>query len=407
MIQIPKDVRTVMGIIQEYGAESYVVGGCVRDSLLGREPNDWDLCSPAIAAELMPFFQEKGFRTIETGIMHGTFTVLCGDSEIEITTYRKDGAYSDGRHPDTVKFISDLEEDLARRDFTINAMAYNEQRGLVDPFNGQEDLKNHLIRCVGNPNQRLKEDALRVLRALRFATTLNFDIEEQTSKAILDTAPLLQNIAVERINKEFTSILLSDQPGQVLIPYEYVIEQFIPGYSVYHQICDWLEGAPEDIVVRLAIFLSLIHDYQPSLLHLRYDNITTSDVCTLIDHFNDIYLLPTPVTMKQYLRDYGVQNLYRFIAMKSSHPAVTEIQKTRYSKCHKLLDEIIRDNECYSLRQLKINGRDLIHQGMKPGKAIGNLLDRLLEEVIAGHIDNDPVMVMARARVLIKEGDDA
>lgn len=410
MIELPQDVLTIMDIIKEYGAESYVVGGCVRDSLLGRNPQDWDICSPVLPSELMPLFHEKGYRTIETGIQHGTFTVIINNECYEITTYRRDGKYTDNRHPDNIEFISDLEEDLARRDFTINAIAYNPNRGIIDPFCGEEDLQDGTLRCVGNAKERFQEDALRIMRALRFSATLNFSIEEQTSKAMLETAPLLQNIAVERINKEFTSILLSNNPREILMRYEYVIKQFIPAISVYvyplyDNICKWVERAPKDITVRLAIFLSGIYDYQPILSHLRYDNITTNDVCTLIDHINDVYCLPTPVTMKKYLRDYGSQNLYRFIDIKLSCPYIMQIQHIRYSKCRQLLDEIIRKDECYSLRQLQVNGRDLIKLGMKPGQSIGKLLNMLLNEVIDGYIENDPIMLIARAGVLIKEGD--
>lgn len=399
-----------MNVIKEYGAESYVVGGCVRDSLLGRNPKDWDICSPVLPSELMPLFHEKGYRTIETGIQHGTFTVIIDNECYEITTYRRDGKYTDNRHPDNIEFVSDLEEDLARRDFTINAIAYNPEAGLIDPFGGMKDLSRNVLCCVGNPRQRLQEDALRILRALRFASTYNFQIEKRTSQTMLVYAPLLRNIAMERINKEFTSILLYGDATDILIPYRAIIEQFIPEINVYddalyRNICFWINAAPIDVSIRLAILLSSLYEYQIPLANLRYDNITVKDVCTLIEHFNDIYFTPVPSVLKRHLRDYGAICVYKLLYMKDACPTTTEIQQVRYMKSLRVLNTIRSNNECYSLRQLNINGRDLIRQGMKPGKAIGELLNQLLDEVICGTLDNDPIMLLARAGVLIKEGD--
>ena len=409
-IQLPQNVLDIMAIIKEYGAESYVVGGCVRDSLLGRDPKDWDICSPVPAAELELHFKDKGYRTIDTGVKHGTISVVIGSNLYEVTTFRKDGKYSDGRHPDNIEFISDLQEDLARRDFTINAIAYNPEAGLIDPFGGMKDLSRNVLCCVGNPRQRLQEDALRILRALRFASTYNFQIEKRTSQTMLVYAPLLRNIAMERINKEFTSILLYGDATDILIPYRTIIEQFIPEINVYddalyRNICFWINAAPIDVSIRLAILLSSLYEYQTPLTNLRYDNITVKDVCTLIDHFNDIYFTPVPSVLKRHLRDYGAICVCKLLYMKDACPTTTEIQQVRYMKSLRVLNTIRSNNECYSLRQLNINGRDLIRQGMKPGKAIGELLNQLLDEVICGTLDNDPIMLLARAGVLIKEGD--
>lgn len=409
-IQLPQDVLIIMDIIKEYGAESYVVGGCVRDSLLGRNPKDWDICSPVLPSELMPLFHEKGYRTIETGIQHGTFTVIIDNECYEITTYRRDGQYTDNRHPDNIEFVSDLEEDLARRDFTINAIAYNPQEGIIDPFCGEEDLHDGMLRCVGNAKERFQEDALRIMRALRFSAVYGFHIEEQTFESMMECAPLLHNIAIERINKEFTTILLSDQIDTILLHYKYIIVQFIPCIEAYNQdqikfLPQWLKKSPKDLSIRLAILFKHVHDYKSSLDYLRYDNITVKDVCALVDHFHDVYFLPTPITMKRHLRDYGMNCIYKLLYMKSSCPANTDLKMERYTKCLRILDEIRKTEACYSIRQLQVNGRDLIKLGMKPGQSIGKLLNMLLNEVIDGYIENDPIMLIARAGVLIQEGE--
>ena len=207
-IKLPEDVREIMSVIKEYGATSYVVGGCVRDSILGSEPHDWDICTPALPGELLVEFEGKGYRVIPTGLQHGTITVHLNGNNYEITTFRRDGEYSDGRHPDTVEFTSDLIYDLERRDFTINAMAYNPEEGLIDPYCGYEDIQDRRIRCVGNPDDRFQEDGLRILRALRFSVQLGFKIELFTKRAMIDNRSLLNKISKCSLVDSFTIDLL-------------------------------------------------------------------------------------------------------------------------------------------------------------------------------------------------------
>lgn len=209
-INLPDDVQEIMSVIKGYGATSYVVGGCVRDSILERKPYDWDICTPALACELLVEFEEEGYRVIPTGLQHGTITVHLNGNNYEITTFRRDGQYSDGRHPDSVEFTSDLIYDLERRDFTINAMAYNPEEGLIDPFNGCWDVQNRIIRCVEDPNERFREDGLRILRALRFAVQLNFSIDSLTEEAMFNNKELINGLSMERINSEFAKMIDSE-----------------------------------------------------------------------------------------------------------------------------------------------------------------------------------------------------
>lgn len=209
-ISLPKEVLEIFSVIEEYGAEAYIVGGCVRDSVLGRNPHDWDICTPVLAIELLSIFEEKGYKVIPTGLQHGTIMVVIDGERYEITQFRRDGNYSDMRHPDSVEFTSNLIDDLKRRDFTINAMAYNPKIGLVDPFGGIRDIKNKRIVCVGSAKDRFSEDALRILRAIRFAAQLNFTISEVTHIEILKQYRNLNNISTERIHSEFCKIALSN-----------------------------------------------------------------------------------------------------------------------------------------------------------------------------------------------------
>ena len=273
-IFLPDEVLEIFNVIKEYGAESYIVGGSVRDSILGRPVHDYDICTPVPVLELESFFEEKGYTVIPTGLQHGTITVMVNSIGYEITTYRKDGKYSDGRHPDTVEFTSDLVEDLSRRDFTINAMAYNDEEGLIDPFNGMEDIKYKKISCVGCAEDRFGEDALRILRAIRFAAQLEFTIMPGTDREIHKQYKNLEDISIERINSEFCKIASSDDFCVELLLYKDVFSLFIPelkdmfdfsqnnpwhiwdvfGHTIHAiEYCD-----SDDLVVRLAVFF---HDF--------------------------------------------------------------------------------------------------------------------------------------------------
>ena len=217
MIKIPKDVQQVLNILKKNGFQAYVVGGCVRDSVMGRTPLDWDVTTNAMPDEIKKAF--ASFKTVDTGIQHGTVLIISGETPVETTTFRIDGSYSDNRHPDSVKFTPSLKEDLARRDFTINAMAYNEEEGIIDCFGGIDDIKNKVIRCVGDPDKRFNEDALRILRAIRFSSVLGFGIEKETQESVIKNKNLLSNIAVERIDTELTKLLCGDNVFDVLDDY--------------------------------------------------------------------------------------------------------------------------------------------------------------------------------------------
>ena len=236
-IALPNDVQEIMSVIREYGATSYVVGGCVRDSILGREPHDWDICTPALACELLVCFEEKGYRVIPTGLQHGTITVHLNGNNYEITTFRRDGKYTDGRHPDNVEFTSNLIYDLERRDFTINAMAYNPEERLIDPFNGLDDIKHKIVRCVEDSQDRFAEDSLRILRAIRLAFQLGFDIDSRTECAMFSIPGFVQlkDLSIERFTSEFIKIINARHFNWLMFySYYRIFAQHIPEiYDMY------------------------------------------------------------------------------------------------------------------------------------------------------------------------------
>ena len=272
-IKLPVAVFEIFSVIEEYGAEAYVVGGCVRDSIMGREPHDWDICTPVLAPELRGLFEEKGYKVIPTGLQHGTITVVIDGGRYEITQFRRDGDYSDGRHPDNVEFTSNLIEDLERRDFTINAMAYNPRTGLIDPFDGMRDIRNSRIVCVGSAKERFKEDSLRILRAIRFAAQLKFSISSDTSHEIHMQYKNLENISIERINSEFIKIVKTSKLSESLAQYGNIFWLFIPElkdmfgfpqnnpyhcYDVWNHTLTAIDNcSTEDLITRMAV---LFHD---------------------------------------------------------------------------------------------------------------------------------------------------
>lgn len=444
MIQIPAHALTVVERLERYGYEAYVVGGCVRDSLLGRNPKDWDVCTNALPEEVLRVF--KRFHVIKTGLQHGTVTVMVDKQPVEVTTFRIDGAYTDNRHPDSVNFVSRVEEDLARRDFTINAMAFNPTRGLVDAFDGQADLKAGVIRCVGEPDARFNEDGLRILRALRFAARYNFGIETETAFSIHRNRHLLENVSVERIFTELKGILIGEGVLGMMQAFPDVFAIIIPElaptigfdqHNPHHCFDVWthtahaVQAAPEDELIRLALLLHDIakpatftrgedgkgHFYghgtrgadmaRSILRHLKSDTATLDAVVTLVrEHDNT---LPTTAPgMRRTIGRLGLNTLHQLLAIKqadmdgqSTHER--EQKQTTLRNARLLLEDVLEEPPAYTVGDLALTGRDLIAMGVNPGPTLGAILKTLLCEVQDETLPNTREALAARTSQLINQ----
>lgn len=421
-IELPRKVIMIINNLQLHGYEAFAVGGCVRDSILARRPQDWDITTSARPEEIKSLFR----RTVDTGIEHGTVTVLLGKDSFEVTTYRVDGAYEDSRHPSEVRFTNRLEEDLKRRDFTINAMAYNDDVRLVDAFGGMQDLNHHLIRCVGNPVERFSEDALRILRAVRFSAQLNFPIEPETAEAIRKLAPNLRNISAERIQAELVKLLVSPHPERLQDAYELGItriilpewdamvgvEQNTPHhkYDVAEHTLRAMKNVKRDKILRLTM---LFHDMgKPSvrttdengrdhfkghalvseelarriLRRLKFDNETIRIVTRLVC-YHDYRVEATPKNVRRAMNRIGVDLFPYYLAVrmadvKAQSPYQRREKIENIVEMRRLYQEILEKQECITLRQLAVGGRDLMDLGMKPGRELGSMLSELLEYVL-------------------------
>ena len=425
-IHIPTGARKIIARLEQHGYEAYIVGGCVRDSLMGKRPSDWDICTSARAEEMMALFEDK--RVIPTGIQHGTLTILAEDGAYEVTTFRIDGEYLDHRHPKSVAFTRELAEDLSRRDFTINAMAWHPERGLIDLFGGVEDLRDRLVRAVGDPVQRFNEDGLRMLRMVRFATVLDFDYDPATYDAVRKQGHLLQYISKERIQVELNKILLAAHPAcgledlYTLGMYPYIIPMMCHtvGFAQRggHHFLDVFEHsllavgviAPE-LVLRLTMLLHdigkpFVWDSSESLSYdrfddhaavsaklagkilrdLKYDNATRKDVVELIAHHNDI-LLPDPVNVRRALARLGEVQTRRLVQVKVAdliaHDLAGEREKilTLFAEISDVIDEVVARGDCTSVKALAIGGQDMMALGLS-GRAIGQMLNAALELVL-------------------------
>ena len=437
-IELPKKVLFIINNLQLAGYDAFAVGGCVRDSILARKPQDWDITTSAKPEAIKEIFR----RTVDTGIEHGTVTVMIGKDSYEVTTYRIDGAYEDSRHPKEVRFTNCLEEDLRRRDFTINAMAYNEQDGLVDLFHGMEDLKKGVIRCVGNAEARFSEDALRILRAIRFSAQLGFEIEKETRQAIRKLAPNLSYISAERIQTELVKLLVSDHPEKIQDAYELGITKVILPefdammettqetlhhcYNVGEHTIHALMNIPADKVLRLTM---LFHDtgkparktvdpdgtahfkghayvseeLTKSIMHrLKFDNDTLRKVSKL---YHDDRM---PATMKHVRRAMNRISAELFPYYMKVRMADT-LAQSDYQRDKKLenlagiekcYQEILEKKQCVSLKELKVNGQDLIAAGIEKGPKIGQTLQTLLQEVIEEPEKNTREYLLARIKEL-------
>lgn len=421
-ITMPRKVIMIINNLQLHGYEAYAVGGCVRDSILARRPEDWDITTSARPEEIKKLFR----RTVDTGIEHGTVTVLVGKDAFEVTTYRIDGAYEDSRHPKEVRFTNRLEEDLRRRDFTINAMAYNDEVRLVDVFGGMKDLNHHLIRCVGDARERFSEDALRILRAVRFSAQLDFPIEENTAEAVRELAPTLENISAERIQTELVKLLVSAHPERIQDAYEMGItkivlpewdamvgvEQKTPHhkYDVAQHTLHALKNVKRDKILRLTM---LFHDMgKPSMkttdengrdhfkghalvseeiarkvMHrLKFDNDTIKKVTRLVC-YHDYRMEATPKNVRRAMNRIGVELFPYYLAVRMADAKAQSPYKRREKieniiAIREIYQEVLLNKECINLRQLAVSGRDLMKLGMQPGRELGGMLTELLEYVL-------------------------
>lgn len=406
-IDLPEKVEYIIGVLQEAGYEAYAVGGCVRDRMLGREPQDWDVTTSADPYEVKELFR----RTVDTGIKHGTVTVLFGETGYEVTTYRLDGEYEDARHPKEVTFTKSLTEDLKRRDFTINAMAYNHKDGLVDLFDGAEDLKNRVIRCVGNPEERFDEDALRILRALRFSAQLGFRVDEATMEAIRKRSRHLNKISAERIRDELNKLLLSASPERlitvrecgitdVILPQvteflgcKHEAEVILRGLTAY---TDGGYGTHTALVLCWATLLNgaLMHSgvregkdrkiaVKQILQRLKFDNDTIGKASALAEYSEEPVSCDAYVIRKQMHRmGEDIFDLWRVFLSGKLDKNGNGVQAELMKQLTEQVDRIRSGPYCVSLKQLAISGADLIARGKKQGVELGGILEALLEQVL-------------------------
>ncbi len=436
MIRIPEQVSTILAKLQESGYEAYIVGGCVRDALLGREPNDWDITTSALPMDVKRIF----VKTVDTGLQHGTVTVLAGGKGYEVTTYRVDGVYEDGRHPKAVTFTPSLREDLQRRDFTINAMAYREPGVLVDLFGGQKDLADGVIRAVGDPVQRFSEDALRILRAIRFSAQLGYRIEDETLRAASELAVNLRKISAERIRVELEKTITSDHPALLRTAYEAgITAMFLPEfdqcmetrqnnphhcYTVGEHILKSMELIRNDRILRLTMLLhdvgkpaclttdeqGIDHFYghqevsasmaQAILKRLKYDNDTISKVVKLV-RYHDMQIRLTAPAVRKAVVKIGEDLFPLFLEVKQADLLAQstyqrEDKQEILDEVKRLYAEIIGHGDCLNLKHLAVNGSDLVRMGVKPGREVGDILARMLNDVLDVPSHNDKDYLLGR-----------
>ena len=392
-IKMPYEAEWIIKKIRERGFEAFAVGGCVRDTLLGRIPGDWDITTSARPEEVKEIFG----KTVDTGLQHGTVTIIKNHRGYEVTTYRIDGEYLDGRHPDSVEFTSSLTEDLKRRDFTINAMAYSHETGIVDEFGGMEDLEKKIIRCVGRAHDRFTEDALRILRAIRFAAQLNFDIEEETYRAIADIAPNLKKVSKERIQVELTKLLLSDHPEKLLMVEEtgiipFVTEDFSEAFRSWDKEKALGESKlPAEKAMRWAGFLRFLPPakVQKILKGLKLDNETVGNSRAMVEGYH-AFLAPDKTEIRRAMSMMTPYQLDGSLRLKELD-GDKSIPKIR---C--LWEEIKEAGDCVSLKTLAVGGNDLIAAGVMPGKAVGETLKMLLELVLSDPSLNQRELLLKR-----------
>ena len=441
-LEMNEGVNRIVEILNNNGFEAYVVGGAVRDSLMGRTPHDFDIATSALVRDIKNIFP----HTVDTGIKHGTVTVIENSGCYEVTTFRSDGRYNDLRRPESVEFIGDVREDMLRRDFTINALAYSEQTGIIDCTGGAEDIKNKIIRCVGNPERRFREDALRMLRAVRFSAVLGFEIEEKTAAAIKKCAVMIKRISAERIREEIEKILRSENPGGIELLHELgLMKHIIPEldicfyveqknkyhlYNVGEHIIQAVKATPEDIVIRWAALLhdigkplcksvdsnGIIHFYghhhesvklADDILHrLKLDNESRKNILLLIEN-HDIRIEANPVAVKRVMARLGEELFLKLLILqeadnKAKNPKYLQDKMNKLNDVRVIYRKILSERQPYLVGDLVINGRDLIKIGFRAGREIGDTLHALLDEVLMNPSLNNREYLMTRARQLKK-----
>ena len=434
LINLPSGALSILSRLENAGYEAYIVGGCVRNALLGKSPDDFDITTSARPEETERVFSD--LRTIETGIKHGTVTVILDGEPYEITTFRADGEYTDGRHPESVSYSDNLETDLARRDFTVNAMAYSPKRGLIDIFGGREDLENGILRAVGDPDKRFTEDALRILRALRFASTYGFKIEQRTAASAKKLATRISLLSGERVFSELKKLLIGDFCERVLLGFPEIICEALPEmrptvgfdqhsphhvYDVYTHSVKAVTYSPKDAAIRIA---ALLHDVgkpetfaigkdgaghfyghseasvrlcEQALLRLKADNSTLNTVRTLIKYHDPV--IPTDEkSVKRWLNKLTPNVLLQLLELKKadnmaqvSDPDTSETCKNRlagYAEIRAVIEKISAENACFSIKQLAVNGDDLAALGVPRNAEMGKALSLILDAVISGEVGN-------------------
>lgn len=443
-MDMPKNVDTAINLLQSAGFEAYAVGGCVRDSLLGKTPNDWDITTSAKPEDMKSVF--INFHCIDTGIKHGTVTVVIDGEPLEITTFRLDGEYEDNRHPKSVTFTSDLGADLGRRDFTVNAMAYSKMTGTVDLFGGQNDLKNKIIRCVGDPDRRFNEDALRILRALRFASALDFEIEEKTAQSLLKNRALLGNISEERIAKELLKLVCGKGAKRILTDFAPVLFEILPElqpmyknshdnphhcYDIYEHTLIAVESIDPEPTLRFAMLLhdcgkpavkkfdenGVAHFYGHQrisaeisaqiLARLKVSNKFRDEILFLVSNHDRWELYENTEKMPRYLSKFGLDGVLNLLKVMRAD-VLAQSPEYRYrldqiADAEETAKNLAAQKPCLSLSELQINGRTLMDIGIPQGRKLGAVLAQLLDEVIDGVTKNTQEALTTRAREIYSE----
>ena len=443
-MDMPKNADIAINLLQSAGFEAYAVGGCVRDSLLGKTPNDWDITTSAKPEDMKSVFAD--FHCIDTGIKHGTVTVVIDGEPLEITTFRLDGEYEDNRHPKSVTFTSNLGADLGRRDFTVNAMAYSKKTGTVDLFGGQNDLKNKIIRCVGDPDRRFNEDALRILRALRFASALDFEIEEKTAQSLLKNRALLGNISEERIAKELLKLVCGKGAKRILTDFAPVLFEILPElqpmyknshdnphhcYDIYEHTLIAVESIDPEPTLRFAMLLhdcgkpavkkfdenGVAHFYGHQrisaeisaqiLARLKVSNKFRDEILFLVSNHDRWELYENTEKMPRYLSKFGLDGVLNLLKVMRAD-VLAQSPEYRYrldqiADAEEIAKNLAAQKPCLSLSELQINGRTLMDIGIPQGRKLGAVLAQLLDEVIGGVTKNTQEALTTRAREIYSE----
>ncbi len=444
VIKIPIQVNRALEILCGGGHSAFIVGGAVRNILMGIPVHDWDIASSALPSETLELF--KDYRTVETGIKHGTVTVIIDGISLEITTFRIEKSYSDNRHPDSVDFTRRIDEDLSRRDFTVNAIAYSPQAGFVDPFGGREDIERGVIRCVGETDTRFSEDALRILRALRFAAVLGFEIDPETAKSIKKNYRLLANISVERIFTELSKLLCGKNAGKILREYKevifYILPELVPTngcmqnherhvFDVWEHTVAAVEHIPPEPALRFAMLFhdagkpkckttdenGVDHFYShgkeskriafDALTRLKTSNKFREHVCNLVEYHDFLPDKISKKTYKKYIARLGIDTvkelfLVREADVSAQNPKFLKESLAKNAVGMKIIEEIENENACFKISDLAVNGKDLAEAGITPSPAMGEILTALLDEVMEDKLENNKELLINRAKQLAK-----